>query len=75
MLIDLPIEDLKLVMQDFPLFNRRVQQASELIDKLEGESMSIFSGQAGQNTVQSDTLDYGANHFLFTASHSEHAQQ
>ena len=44
MLIDLPIEDLKLVMQDFSLFNTRVQQASEVIDKQQSESMSIFSG-------------------------------
>ena len=44
MLIDLPIEDLKLVMQDFSLFNTRIQQASEVIDKQNGETMSIFSG-------------------------------
>ena len=31
MLIDLPIEDIKLIMQDFSLLQTRVQQASELI--------------------------------------------
>ena len=33
MLIDLPIEDIKHVMQDWNLFNTRVQQASELLDQ------------------------------------------
>jgi len=32
MLIDLPIEDIKQIMQDWNLFNTRVQQASELLD-------------------------------------------
>ena len=31
MLIELPIEDIKLIMQDFSLLQTRVQQASELI--------------------------------------------
>ena len=35
MFIDLPIEDIKLIMQDWSLFNTRVQQASELIDQQE----------------------------------------
>jgi len=33
MLIDLPIEDIKLIMQDWSLLNTRVQQASELLDQ------------------------------------------
>lgn len=32
MLIDLPIEDIKLIMQDWSLLNTRVNQASELLD-------------------------------------------
>ena len=32
MLIDLPIEDIKLIMQDWSLLQTRVQQASELLD-------------------------------------------
>ena len=32
MIIDLPIIDIKLIMQDWELFNTRVQQASELLD-------------------------------------------
>ena len=33
MLIDLPIEELKLILQDWSLFNTRVQQASQRIDQ------------------------------------------
>jgi hypothetical protein len=33
MLIDLPIEDIKLIMQDWSLLQTRVQQASELLDQ------------------------------------------
>lgn len=33
MLIDLPIEDIKLIMQDWSLLNTRVVQASELLDQ------------------------------------------
>ena len=33
MLIDLPIDDIKLIMQDWSLLQTRVQQASELLDQ------------------------------------------
>ena len=33
MLIDLPLEDIKLIMQDWSLLQTRVQQASELLDQ------------------------------------------
>lgn len=33
MLIDLPIEDIKHVMQDYSLLNTRIQQASELLNQ------------------------------------------
>ena len=33
MLIDLPIEDIKLIMQDFSLLQTRVQQASEMLEQ------------------------------------------
>lgn len=32
MLIDLPIDDIKMIMQDWSLLNTRVTQASELLD-------------------------------------------
>ena len=37
MLIDLPIDDIKLIMQDWSLLNTRVQQASELLDQQPGQ--------------------------------------
>jgi len=37
MLIDLPIDDIKLIMQDWSLLNTRVQQASELLDQQHGQ--------------------------------------
>ena len=37
MLIDLPIDDVKLIMQDWSLLNTRVQQASDLLDQQPGQ--------------------------------------
>jgi hypothetical protein len=37
MLIDLPIDDIKMIMQDWSLLNTRVQQASELLDQQPGQ--------------------------------------
>ena len=37
MLIDLPIDDIKLIMQDFSLLQTRVQQASEMLEQQSAE--------------------------------------
>lgn len=37
MLIDLPIDDIKLIMQDWALLNTRVQQANELLEQQMGQ--------------------------------------
>ena len=40
-LINLPIEDIKLFMQDWSLFNTRIQEASELLDQKRKEELYL----------------------------------
>jgi len=45
MIIDLPIEDLQMIMQDWQLFNTRVQQADALLSQQ--PATEVFAGKEG----------------------------